>query len=154
MRLKIKLIAFISLVLCSITAIETSAQDAGTTQAPASRGDREYNVDTVFSARPVREEDKMFKISVWRRIDLREKYNLPFYGSGDIKDDGIVGNIYKAVVEENALEIFADEEFTQPMSISEFQSNFWLAANGDSIFWRNLYYLDFMEEFAFDKHQS
>lgn len=153
MRLHSKLIGLLSLVLCSLTAWEVSAQ-SGNTQSPANGGDRNYQIDTVFSARSMREDDKMFRISVWRRIDLREKYNLPFYGSGDTKTDGIIGNIYKAVVEENALEIFADEDFTQPMSISEFQNNFWIAANGDSIFVKNLYYLDFMEEFVFDKHRS
>lgn len=142
------------LMLCSVIIMETSAQNIGNTQSPANGGDRDYQIDTVFSVRPVREDDKMYKIAVWRRIDLREKYNLPFYGSGDIKNDGIVNNIYKAVVEENALEIFADEDFTQPLSISEFQTNFWVAANGDSIFVKNLYYIDFMEEFAFDKHRS
>src|SRR5690554_1584471 len=136
MRVQAKLIGFFSLILCSIVGLEGFAQNTGNTQSPSSIGDRNVIVDTVFSARPVREDDKMFQISVWRRIDLREKYNLPFYGSGDSKTDGIVGNIYKAVVEENALEIFADEEFTSPLSISEFQSNFWLAANGDSIFVR------------------
>jgi hypothetical protein len=76
MRLRSKLIGLFSLVLCSLTAWEGFAQN-GNTQSPASVGDRNYRVDTVFSARPVREDDKMFKISVWRRIDLREKYNLP-----------------------------------------------------------------------------
>jgi len=154
MRVQAKLIGFFSLILCSIVGLEGFAQNTGNTQSPSSIGDRNVIVDTVFSARPVREDDKMFQISVWRRIDLREKYNLPFYGSGDSKTDGIVSNIYKAVVEENALEIFADEDFTQPMTISEFQTNFWIAANGDSIFEKNLYYIDFMEDFAFDKHRS
>src|SRR5690554_4774598 len=154
MTLRIRIIGFFSLVLLSTLGIEASAQNAGNTQSPANIGDRDYPVDTVFSSKRIREDDKMFKIDVWRRIDLREKYNLPFYGSGDSKTDGIVGNIYKAVVEENALEIFADEDFTEPLSISEFQSNFWLAANGDSIFTRQLYYLDFMEGFLYDKDRS
>lgn len=153
MNLRTKIIGFLTLILIGIAGGETFAQN-GNTQYPANAGDRDYRMDTVFSARPIREDDKMFKISVWRRIDLREKYNLPFYGSGDAKTDGIIGNIYKAVVEENALEIFADEDFTQPLSISEFQTNFWIAANGDSIFQKSLYYLDFMEEFTFDKHRS
>src|SRR5690554_8227620 len=154
MTLRIRIIGFFSLVLLSTLGIEASAQNAGNTQSPANIGDRDYPVDTVFSSKRIREDDKMFKIDVWRRIDLREKYNLPFYGSGDSKNDGIVSNIYKAVVEENALEIFADEDFTQPMTISEFQTNFWIAANGDSIFEKNLYYIDFMEDLAFDKHRS
>lgn len=144
---------FFLLVLSSFIMMETYAQNTGTTQSPASEGDRNYRIDTVFSVRPVREADKMFKISVWRRIDLREKYNLPFYGTGNIKNDGIIGNIYNAV-NENAFEVFADEQFSEPLSIADFQKNFWLAANGDSIFIKDLYYLDFMEEFSFDKHRS
>lgn len=153
MRFRTKIIALFSAVLCSVPVWGSYAQN-GNTQSPASLGDRENKIDTVFSARSIREDDKMYSIEVWRRIDLREKFNLPFYGSGDSKTDGIIGNIYKAVVEENALEIFADEDFTEPLSISEFQTNFWIAANGDSIFQKNLYFLDFMEEFAFDKHRA
>jgi gliding motility associated protien GldN len=96
----------------------------------------------------------MFQMEVWRRVDLREKYNHPLYGSGDNKRDGIIYNIYKAVVEENALEVFSDEYFTKPLSIAEFQDNFWISANGDSIFVKNMYFLDFKEDFIFDKHHS
>jgi gliding motility associated protien GldN len=121
---------------------------------PSGFGDRKFKMDTIFSARPIREDDKMYQVAVWRRIDLREKYNLPLYGSGDTKNNGIVNQIYKAIVEDNALEVFGDEEFKQKLSIAEFQENFWLAANGDSIFSKNLYYLDFREDFIFDKHHS
>src|SRR5690554_6390477 len=112
MRVQIRMIGVFSLLLCNIMTVESYAQNTGNTQSPAHMGDRSVKVDTVVSEKPVREDDKMFQISVWRRIDLREKYNLPFYGSGDSKNDGIVSNIYKAVVEENALAIFADEDFT------------------------------------------
>ncbi len=101
---------------------------------PSSLGVRQYAMDTVYSAKRIREDDKMYQISVWRRVDLREKYNLSLYGSGDNKANGIVSHIYKAVVDENALEVFADENFTKPLSIAEFQDNFWISANGDSIF--------------------
>lgn len=125
-----------------------------TSMNPSGKGDRQFKVDTVFSIRPIREDDKMYQIGVWRRIDLREKYNLPLYGTGDSKRDGIINNIYKAVAVENALEVFEDEDFKRPLSIAEFQNKFWLAANGDSLFVKNLYYLDFREDFIFDKHHS
>ena len=121
---------------------------------PNNSGDRRFKVDTTFSVLPIREDDIMFQVSVWRRIDLREKFNNPLYGSGDTKNNGIMNNIYKAIVEENALEVFADEQFTRPLSISEFQNNFWIAANGDSIFVKQLYFLDFKEDFIFDRHHS
>lgn len=138
-------------LLCGERAV---AQGDATSVTPSVNGDRTFEVDTVFSAHKIREDDKMYRIGVWRRIDLREKYNHPLYGSGDTKADGIINQIYKAVVDENAFEIYADEEFTEPLSIPDFQNNFWIAANGDSIFVKNLYYLDFREDFVFDKHHS
>lgn len=117
-------------------------------------GDTGFEMDTTYSVLPIREDDKMYQIGVWRRIDLREKFNLPLYGTGGLKADGIVMNIYNAIVDENAFEIFEDEEFTEPLSISDFQTRFLTAENGDSIFVKDIYYLDFKEDFLFDKHRS
>lgn len=144
----------LSLTVAVMASNASHAQIVATSQNPSGFGDRQFEMDTVFSARKIREDDKMYQIGVWRRIDLREKYNLPLYGSGDTKSNGIVSQLYKAIVDENALEVFADEEFTRPLSIAEFQENFWLNATGDSIFSKQLYYLDFKEDFIFDKHHS
>ncbi|MCH7402550.1 gliding motility protein GldN [Belliella kenyensis] len=141
------------ILLGLVVQIDVMAQ-VPTSMNPSGSGDRQFKQDTVYSIRPIREDDKMYQIAVWRRIDLREKFNQPLYGAGDSKSNGIMSNIYKAVVEENALEVFEDEQFTKPMSIAEFQNRFWMAANGDSIFMKNLYYLDFREDFLFDKHHS
>lgn len=152
MKLHAKVIGIFSF-LSIIIGTDVMGQGA-TSVSPTVFKDRQFKVDTIFSARPIREDDKMYQVAVWRRIDLREKYNLPLYGSGDTKNNGIINQIYKAIVDDNALEVFGDEEFTQPLSIAEFQENYWLAANGDSIFSKNLYYLDFREDFIFDKHHS
>lgn len=148
-----RLIQFLlSAVLMGFSLV--SLAQVATSVNPSGYGDRQFALDTVFSNKRIREDDKMYQISVWRRIDLREKYNLSLYGSGDSRSNGIVNNIYKAVVDENALEVFADEAFTKPLSIAEFQENFWLSANGDSIFVKQLYYIDFKEDFVFDRHHS
>ena len=120
---------------------------------PSSIGTRQYAMDTVFSAKRIREDDKMYQVSVWRRIDLREKYNVPLYGSGDAKENGVINQIYKAV-KQNALEVFADENFTKPMSIAQFDSTFWKTDFQDSIFVKQLYFLDFKEDFVFDRQHS
>jgi gliding motility associated protien GldN len=117
-------------------------------------GDRTFDMDTVYSTKRIREDDKMYQITVWRRIDLREKYNISLYGSGDSKSNGIINHIYKAVVDENSLEVFADANFTTPLSIADFQTNFWINAAGDSIFAKDIYFMDFKEDFVFDKHHS
>jgi gliding motility associated protien GldN len=141
------------LVAIGLAPLSSNAQVA-TSVSPSGYGDRQFSMDTVYSAKRIRDDDKMYQVSVWRRIDLREKYNLPLYGQGDSKGNGIINHIYKAVVDENALEVFADEDFTEPLSIAEFQDNFWISANGDSIFSKQLYYLDFKEDFVFDRHHS
>lgn len=144
----------LSLLVIVLGAPMMGTAQVATSVTPSGFGDRQFDMDTVFSAKRIREDDKMYQIGVWRRIDLREKYNLALYGQGDAKSNGIINQIYKAVVDENALEVFGDEEFTQPLSIAEFQENFWLNATGDSIFVKQLYYLDFKEDFVFDKHHS
>jgi gliding motility associated protien GldN len=137
-------------VLCFVA--ETAAQVA-TSVNPSGIGTRQYAMDTVYSAKRIREDDKMYQISVWRRIDLREKYSTPLYGSGDTKENGIINHIYKAV-KQNAIEIFADENFTQPLSIAQFDSSFWKTDFQDSIFVKQLFFLDFKEDFVFDRQHS
>lgn len=141
------------LIAVGLIPLGSNAQVA-TSVNPSGFGDRQFSMDTIYSAKRIRDDDKMYQISVWRRIDLREKYNLSLYGSGDNKANGIVTQIYKAIVDENALEVFSDPDFTKPLSIAQFQDNFWISANGDSIFTKQLYYLDFKEDFVFDKHHS
>ncbi len=146
---------YFNLLICvAFGFIDLANAQVATSVNPSGFGDKQFKMDTVFSVKRIREDDKMYQISVWRRIDLRERYNLSLYGSGDSRSNGIVNNIYKAVVDENALEVFADEGFTKPLSIAEFQENFWISANGDSIFVKQLYYLDFKEDMVFDRHHS
>lgn len=153
LRKDIGLLAIV-FVACCFFAMPGFSQGVPTSDNPGMKaGDGEYDMDTVYSVLPIRDSDKMYQIGVWRRIDLREKYNLPFYGTGGLKRDGIMMNIYNAVVD-NSIEVFADEEFREPLSITDFQTNFWTAENGDSIFVKDLYYLDFREDFVFDKHRS
>lgn len=139
------------IVIC--LASEVAAQVA-TSVNPSQAGTRKYAIDTVFSAKRIREDDKMYQISVWRRIDLREKYNLPLYGSGDKKENGIIINIYKAV-KENSLEIFEDENFTKTLSIAKFDSAMLFTVGGfDVLSFDELFHLDFKEDFVFDRQHS
>ena len=99
-----RFVQYVCLLVFVAFGFGTQAQVA-TSVNPSGFGDRQFAMDTVYSNKRIREDDKMYQISVWRRIDLREKYNLSLYGSGDNKSNGIVNHIYKAVVDENALEV-------------------------------------------------
>lgn len=150
-----KLLLKYTLLICILgfSLAQGGFAQVATSVNPSSLGKRQYAMDTVYSVKRIREDDKMYQVSVWRRIDLREKYNVPLYGSGDAKENGIVNHIYKAV-KQNALEVFADENFTQPMSIAQFDSTFWKTDFQDSIFVKQLYFLDFKEDFVFDRQHS
>jgi gliding motility associated protien GldN len=139
--------------LLGLGLAQGSSAQVATSVNPSNLGTRQYAMDTVYSIKRIREDDKMYQVSVWRRIDLREKYNVPLYGSGDAKENGIINHIYKAV-KQNALEVYADENFTQPMSIAQFDSTFWKTDFQDSIFVKQLYFLDFKEDFVFDRQHS
>ncbi len=139
--------------LLGLGLVQGGFAQVATSVNPSTLGTRQYAMDTVYSVKRIREDDKMYQVSVWRRIDLREKYNVPLYGSGDAKENGIINHIYKAV-QQNALEVFADENFTQPMSIAQFDSTFWKTDFQDSIFVKQLYFLDFKEDFVFDRQHS
>lgn len=139
--------------LLGLGLVQGGFAQVATSVNPSGLGTRQYAMDTVYSVKRIREDDKMYQVSVWRRIDLREKYNVPLYGSGDAKENGIIRHIYDAV-KQNALEVFADENFTQPMSIAQFDSTFWKTDFRDSVFLKQLYYLDFKEDFVFDRQHS
>lgn len=139
----------ISLVWTQIVVAQVA-----TSVNPSSLGKkRDYAMDTVYSVKKIREDYKMYQISVWRRIDLKEKYNLDLYGSGDTKENGIISNIYKGIID-NKLPVFADENFTKPLSITKFDSAFSYNDVKDTVFFKNYYYLDFKEDYVFDRQHS
>jgi gliding motility associated protien GldN len=140
-------------VLFSLVFWQGAMGQVATSVNPSNTGVRQYAMDTVYSGKRIREDDKMYQISVWRRIDLREKYNLPLYGSGDTKENGLINNIYKAI-KSNELIAYRDENFKTPLSISEYDSAFAYNDVKDTVFVKNYYYLDFKEDFLFDRQHS
>ena len=118
-------------------------------------------MDSINSALRIRDVDKMYQISVWRRIDLRERYNLPLAGSGIAKKNGIVQHIYDAVLTDS-LPVFKDENFETELGIQDFQNSYWFRTEdfdgdnkADSIFGpADIFYIDLKEDFVFDRQHS
>jgi gliding motility associated protien GldN len=137
----------------SLVLTQVGVAQVATSVNPSNLGTRQYAMDTVYSVKKIREDDKMYQIAVWRRIDLREKYNLPLYGSGDTKENGLISNIYKAV-KKNDLVVYEDENFTKALSISKFDSSFSYNDVKDTVFFKNYHFLDFKEDFVFDRQHS
>ncbi len=108
----------------------------------------------------IRQEDKMYQISVWRRIDLREKFNLPLYGSGDKKDNGIMKHIKDAVINDK-VKAYSSEilypdtlDSKKRIGITEFEKLFTTTEENTTLKISDLYYLDIKEDFVFDRHHS
>jgi gliding motility associated protien GldN len=115
-----------------------------------------------LSVRKVHVSDVMYKMQVWRVLDLREKCNQPFFAKEN--------QITKAIVDEvNAgrLTAYAKDSLTRPMTLTEFKdkvmdpSSMQMDADGNPIpgsgvpfLPQNLYVLKFRENLLFDKQRS
>jgi len=135
----------------------------GNSLKPSNNTNRSQS-DSINSALRIRDEHKMYQVSVWRRIDLRERYNLPFAGSGVAKLDGIVNNIYKAAASlDSILKPYKDENLTIPLGVEEFKKAFWetseQVSGNDTTMLKiigpaDIYFIDFKEDFVFDRQHS
>lgn len=159
-------------------AAETETTPAAETEAVETGGDPVmkggYN---KYSVRPVHESDIMFKKTILRAVDLREKQNKPLFS----KNKEITKMLIEAV-ERGDLKPFATdsleegrmltiEEFKENMKIPSDQAELTedekaiMLANGDSSFMqggggvnyyfpRDLYQMQIKEDLIFDKQRS
>jgi len=132
------------------------AQTGSTTVNSTGLKPKTYAKDVDFEFKDtIRQEDKMYQVSVWRRIDLREKFNLPLYGSNDKKDNGLMRYIYDAVMSQKVKAYPSDSlELSKEIGLTKFDSLFKFTDFKTPLFVKNLYYLDFKEDFVFDRHHS
>lgn len=73
----------------------------------------------------IREDDAVFRHKIWRIIDAREKMNLPFvYNTKESNGQQLFFAILYHMVNDSSSGVtaFADEDFTIPLSRSEFRS--------------------------------
>ena len=148
-----------TLLLCFISlgvSNEVFSQTGSTSVNASAMKPKTYAKDVDFDVvETIRQEDKMYQISVWRRIDLREKINLPLYGSGDKIDNGIMRYIYEAVKSGDVRAYSSDTlELSKEIKWTEFEKLFKNTSFSTPLFVKNLYYLDLKEDFVFDRHHS
>lgn len=115
-----------------------------------------------LSVRKVHTSDVMYKMQVWRVLDLREKCNQPFFAKEN--------EITKAIIEEvyaGRLNAYAKDSLNKILSLTEFKdkiidpSSAQVDAEGNPIpgtgvpfMGKNLYILKFRENLLFDKQRS
>ena len=115
-----------------------------------------------LSVRKVHVSDVMYKMQIWRVLDLREKCNQPFFAKDNQITKAIVDEVYAG-----RLNAYSKDSLTQLMSLTEFKdkiidpSSAQVDAEGNPIpgsgvpfLASNLYVLKFRENLLFDKQRS
>ncbi|KAA9331934.1 type IX secretion system ring subunit PorN/GldN [Adhaeribacter soli] len=77
------------------------------------------------SARPIPESDMMYRKTVWRTIDLREKQNKPFFADGRQITKVIID-----AVQRGELPIYKNDSLTTTLTQQEFTSNMTMVNEG------------------------
>ncbi|MBB6609792.1 gliding motility protein GldN [Pontibacter sp. Tf4] len=70
------------------------------------------------SARPIPEHDILFKKTVWRKIDLREKQNKPMFS-----ENRQITKIIMDAVQSGELTAYANDSVNKPLTREEFSTN-------------------------------
>jgi gliding motility associated protien GldN len=115
-----------------------------------------------LSVRKVHVSDVMYKMQIWRVLDLREKCNQPFFAKDNQITKAIVDEVYAG-----RLNAYSKDSLTQLMSLTEFKdkiidpSSAQVDAEGNPVpgsgvpfLASNLYVLKFRENLLFDKQRS
>jgi gliding motility associated protien GldN len=80
------------------------------------------------SARPIPESDMMYRKTVWRTIDLREKQNKPLFADGRQ-----ITKIIIDAVKRGELPIYKNDSLTTTLTQQEFNSNMTMADEGGGL---------------------
>ena len=95
-------------------AIDATAQNQSTT------------VNVQASVRPIPESDMMYRKTIWRTLDLREKQNKPLFA--DIRQ---ISKIIIAAVKRGELLIYKNDSLTSTITLAEFTENLTMVNEGN-----------------------
>lgn len=119
-------------------------------------GPQGYNPNSV---RPILEDDVMYRLTVWRRINLLEKQNKPFFSV-----DNEITKVIREAVEERKVQPYNFKSgprftgFEEPMEHSEYPSklSYYDANYEDTVKLRDTetYILEVKEDWIFDRRRS
>jgi gliding motility associated protien GldN len=121
-----------------------------------------YNVNSVH---PIHKSDVMHLMTVWRRIDLREKGNTSFFAAGNEMTGHIMNSVNEGVVIP-----YTNDSLTKPMAISEFKKKaapeiqvpqfddegniIGYVTKNDPLLPSQIYTMEIREDVIFDKERS
>lgn len=104
----------------------------------AQNTNNQYN---EWSSNAIRKDDQMFRKSLWFRIDLREKQNVPFFSDGNE-----ITRLLIDAVKMGQIRPFKNDSLTSRMSLEEFEENLRIPSDkGDD---------DFLDDEKFDENDE
>lgn len=143
-----KIIIGVNVIVCFLLLLPASIQ--------AQIGPNGYNPNSV---RPVLEDDVMYRTTIWRRINLLEKQNEPFFSF----ENEITQVIIDGVEAKELQPYYINNSprgtgFEQPMEIEDFMKNlkYYEPQFEDTVSLRStdLYILEMKEDLIFDRRRS
>ncbi len=105
-------------ILCFSAAILLAGNALAQTQSSSISGNP--------SARPIPEADMMYRKTIWRTVDLREKQNKPLFA-----DSRQITRIIIEAVKRGELPIYKNDSLTSTITLQAFTENMTMAEEGD-----------------------
>lgn len=106
--------------ICYGIAIASTIALAGIAPAQAQERSSEYNENSV---NPIRESDIMLRKEIWRRVDLREKQNKPFFSFNNeitrILIEGVKAGVLTPYVNDSLTRRMSREDFLQNLQLPD-----------------------------------
>ncbi|CAH0996318.1 hypothetical protein EMA8858_02449 [Emticicia aquatica] len=90
--------------------------------------EKSNNYLNPLSLRPIHEENVMYKTTLWRRIDLKEKQNQPLFSKGS----EITRHLLDAV-KAGLLEAYADDSLNTKLTLDQFNERLMLKSEGGGL---------------------
>ncbi|WP_053093848.1 type IX secretion system ring subunit PorN/GldN [Rufibacter radiotolerans] len=107
---------------------ELERQQAEQKQAEQNQARMDSSMAAPASARPIPASDVLFKKTVWRAVDLREKQNLPMFSNGKQITKLIVD-----AVKRGELQAYRSDTLNTPVSGSEMMTNMSPSTSGGGL---------------------
>lgn len=97
---------------------DLSRQQAEQQRSAAADQMKQASAEANPSARPIPPSDVLFKKTIWRALDLREKQNQPMFSTGHE-----ISKIIVDAVKRGELQAYTSDSVTTPMTAAEFSAN-------------------------------
>jgi gliding motility associated protien GldN len=114
---KIAFSVLFSIITCSVAVAQQAIVKKGEAEKET-KGEKSTGGINPNSVRPIHESNVMWKSRIWRRLDMREKQNQPFFS----KNNEITKYLIDAV-KAGLIDVYKDDSLTTKLTLEKFNEN-------------------------------